>query len=112
MPWKRIVPPHAKPTPVLAGAFRVVDQLIAYDADWIVGLGLLHRRILGIFKMRLDGIQAVIAQRRAIAPSDGFVVSKILIGRWIDPAKGNVADAPLGSSQDTVRQRRRQGFEE
>src|SRR5262249_27312027 len=28
MPWKRIVPPRAKSAPVLAGAFRVVDQLI------------------------------------------------------------------------------------
>src|SRR5262249_27850407 len=62
--------------------------------------------------MRLDGVHAVIAQRRAIAASDSFVVGKILIGRWIDPPKGNVADAPLGASQDTVRQRRRQGFKE
>ena len=62
--------------------------------------------------MRLDCVHAVIAQRRAIPPGDGFVVGKILIGRRIDPAKGNVADAPLGASQDTVRQRLCQGFKE
>src|SRR5215475_11840607 len=105
MPWKRIVPSHTKPAPVLAGAFRVVDQLVAENADWIVGLSLLHGGILGILKMRLDGVHAVITQCRAIAPGDGFVIGKILIGRRIDATKGNVADAPLGASQDTVRQR-------
>src|SRR2546430_15406446 len=112
MPWKRIVTPHTKPTTVLAYSLRGIDEFVAQDAHRIVGLSLFHGGIFGILKMGLHGIHAIVAQCCAIPSSDGFVVGKILISSRIDPPKGDVADAPLGPSQDAVRQRLRQGFEE
>ena len=80
----------------------VLDQREAVDADRVVELGLLDRRVLGVLAVRLDGVGAVARGAAAVAARERVVEARVLAGGDVERAEAGLAHHPLRPGRQPV----------
>ena len=92
---EEIVLAQPEAAPEAARPFGVLHEREPVDADRVVELGLLDRRVLGVLAVRLDGIGTVARIPAAVATRERVVEAGVLPGGDVEGAEACLAHHPL-----------------